>query len=334
MQSIVGSPLIVGPADYEQLYFYASGRGYAAYGNDCVGLRYMRRDGFCSIDAGATEGTLLTHTLKFSGKYMFVNVDTDQGNLQVEAIDPATGNVIAPFSKANCQPVAIDKTLTQVSWSGASDLSALAGQNVQFKFYLTNGSLYSFWVTPSAAGASNGYVGGGGAHYTGNKDTVGLGVVPNQPPVVSAGPNKKVMMPNGVTLAGSVSDDGQPNPPATCTAAWTQVSGPGVANFANPNAAATTATFTAAGTYVLRLTGNDSALTTTSDVTITVLAPADFNGDGVVNGADFLIWQQHYPTSRRHARHGRCQRRRHGQRRRFPDLAAELQADAVTTLPE
>ena len=95
---------------------------------------------------------------------------------------------------------------------------------MQFKFYLTNGSLYSFWVTPSAAGASYGYVGGGGAHYVdpttqkGNKDTVGLGVVPNKPPVVNAGANKKVMMPNAVTLAGSVSDDGQPNPPATCTA--------------------------------------------------------------------------------------------------------------------
>jgi hypothetical protein len=35
-----------------------------------------------------------------------------------------------------------------------------------FKFYLTNGSLYSFWVTPSAQGANYGYVAAGGPGFT------------------------------------------------------------------------------------------------------------------------------------------------------------------------
>jgi hypothetical protein len=75
------------------------------------------------------------------------------------------------------------------------------------------------------------------------------------------------------------------------------VSGPGTVTFTNPAAASTTATFTTAGTYVLMLTANDSALTGTSNVTVTALAPADFNGDGKVDGVDFLIWQSHYPTA-------------------------------------
>jgi hypothetical protein len=296
VQSVVGSPLIVGPADQEQLYFYSSGRGLQPYTDFAMGMRYLRRDGFCSMDAGATEGTLTTHPVKFSGRYMFVNVADPNGNLLVELLD-ANGQVIAPFSKANCQPIAIDKTLRQVRWNSGADLWALANQPVKVKFYLTNGSLYSFWVTAAATGASNGYVGGGGSRYTSNKDTVGLGFVPNQPPTVTAGPDSKVMMPNALSLDGTISDDGLPSPPAACTVTWSQVLGPGGVIFANPAAASTTAIFSVAGTYILRLTASDSSLSSSSDLTVTVLSPGDFNGDGRVNGADFLIWQAHYPTA-------------------------------------
>jgi PKD repeat protein len=67
--------------------------------------------------------------------------------------------------------------------------------------------------------------------------------------------------------------------------------------FGNASAAATTATFSTSGTYVLQLTASDSVLLGTSNVTVTVLAPGDFNGDGRVDGVDFLIWQSHYPTA-------------------------------------
>jgi hypothetical protein len=67
--------------------------------------------------------------------------------------------------------------------------------------------------------------------------------------------------------------------------------------FANAAAASTTATSTSAGTYVLQLTANDSLLTGTSNVTVIILAPGDFNGDGKVDGVDFLNWQSNYPKS-------------------------------------
>jgi hypothetical protein len=105
------------------------------------------------------------------------------------------------------------------------------------------------------------------------------------------------MIPNVLTLAGSISDDGLPNPPATCTASWSKVSGPGPVFFDSPSAASTDVLFSTWGTYVLMLTASDSVLTGTSNVTVTVLGRADFNGDGRVDGVDFLIWQSHYPRS-------------------------------------
>ena len=89
-------------------------------------------------------------------------------------------------------------------------------------------------------------------------------------PVVSAGPNRTIQLPvNTVTLIGTATDDGVPN--GTLSIQWTQVSGPGTVSFSNPASAVTNATFSAAGTYDLRLTANDSALQSSSDTTVTVL---------------------------------------------------------------
>jgi hypothetical protein len=84
----------------------------------------------------------------------------------------SNGNVIPQFAASNCVPVSANTTRQEVTWNGAN-LASLAGQNVKFRFNLTNGSLYSFWVTASAQGASNGFVGAGGPGFTGVRDTVG-----------------------------------------------------------------------------------------------------------------------------------------------------------------
>jgi hypothetical protein len=126
------------------------------------------------MDAGAAEGTLTTRPVTFSGKHLFVNVDAPKGKLQVEVLDAKSG-LVAPFSRANCVPVSADKTRQVIGWTGASDLSALSGKPVRFRFYLTQGRLYSFWVTPDASGASHGYVAAGGPGLSGTQDTGGAG---------------------------------------------------------------------------------------------------------------------------------------------------------------
>ena len=94
----------------------------------------------------------------------------------------------------------------------------------------------------------------------------------NQAPVVSAGPSQSISLTNAsTTLNGTATDDGKPAG-STLTIAWTEISGPAAVTFGTPNKAVSTATFTAAGTYDLELSANDTQYTSTSDVIITVTA--------------------------------------------------------------
>ena len=99
-----------------------------------------------------------------------------------------------------------------------------------------------------------------------------------------------------VNLAGTVSDANSD----PLTTAWTYVSGPLGVAIVNVSALNTTATFQSAGTYVLRLTGDDGLGPVSDTITITVNPESpyvtwsgsanfgsDTNGDGISNG---LAW--------------------------------------------
>src|SRR6266850_1849817 len=91
----------------------------------------------------------------------------------------------------------------------------------------------------------------------------------NQAPTVSAGSNQTITLPTPATLTGTATDDGLPAG-STLSTTWSKVSGPGTVAFGYVNAQSTTASFSLAGTYVLRLTATDSVLSTGADVTIVV----------------------------------------------------------------
>lgn len=111
----------------------------------------------------------------------------------------------------------------------------------------------------------------------------------NTAPVVSAGQNQTIQLPANATLNGTVTDDGLPNPPGQVTISWTKVGGPGTVTFTSPNTAVTQASFSVGGTYTLRLSANDSALTSSSDVTVTVMS-AVVNQPPTVNaGANMTV---------------------------------------------
>jgi hypothetical protein len=90
----------------------------------------------------------------------------------------------------------------------------------------------------------------------------------NTAPVVDAGSNGTFTLPASVALAGTVTDDGLPSGILTTT--WSLVSGPGTASFSNASAVNTTATVSAVGAYVFRLTASDGTLSANDTVTHTV----------------------------------------------------------------
>jgi hypothetical protein len=126
------------------------------------------------MDAGKTAGMLTTRAVRFRGRHCFVNIDAPKGELRVEMLD-RDGKVIPPFTRVNCMPIRADRTAQRVQWKGAADLNAITGQTVKFRFHITHGKLYSFWVSPDASGASHGYIAAGGPGLNGLTDTVGVG---------------------------------------------------------------------------------------------------------------------------------------------------------------
>src|SRR5262249_59457666 len=84
-------------------------------------------------------------------------------------------------------------------------------------------------------------------------------IAKNHAPVVSAGPDLTITLPNTATLNGTATDDGLPAG-SHLTVAWSKVSGPGTVTFSSPSTAVTTASFSVDGTYVVRLSASDGDL--------------------------------------------------------------------------
>lgn len=98
--------------------------------------------------------------------------------------------------------------------------------------------------------------------------TVGDAVI-NEPPIVFAGDDQEITLPDHAILTGTVTDDGLPEG-SILTTHWSQQAGPGIAAFTDPNSAATSVTFDNPGTYILRLTADDSEYSSSDDVQIIV----------------------------------------------------------------
>jgi len=176
VQSTGGVCQIVG----DRLHFYVSGRrgvpGTDLPGVCSTGIAMLRRDGFASLAEPAADArayrmwpsagarSMTTRPVRFSGGHLFVNADAKGGEVRVDVLDEG-GRVLDPFSAANCRGVNEDGTRLRVEWSRGS-LAALAGEAVRFRFTVRGARLYAFWVSPTPAGASRGYLAAGGPGLT------------------------------------------------------------------------------------------------------------------------------------------------------------------------
>jgi hypothetical protein len=99
----------------------------------------LRRDGFVSLDAGETTGTVVTQPLRPPGSRLFVNVNAPQGVLHVDVLNEA-GEVVA-----RSMPLTGDLLSVPVAWKEGS-IADFMSREVTLRFRLRNGRLYSYWV--------------------------------------------------------------------------------------------------------------------------------------------------------------------------------------------
>lgn len=229
-----------------------------------VGLRF----GALAIPTGAT---ITKAWIQFTADEA-QSVTTDL-TLSAQASDNA-----ATFTTATRDVSSRPRTAAGTRWSpqawtaGAAgvaqrtpDLSAVV-QEVVSRPGWTSGNALAFIITGTGHRTAESYEGGSAKapllHVEYSTDDV------NRAPTVSTGPDQSITLPASAALDGSVSDDGRPDP--TPAVAWSKVSGPGTVAFSAPSSEDTSATFSAAGTYVLRLTADDGALTASDEVTVEV----------------------------------------------------------------
>ena len=241
---------------------------------------------FANANAKAT-----TASFSAAGTYVLQLSATD-GALTSTSSVTITVNAASPVNKPPTVSAGSNQTITLPASAGlsgtASDDGLPAGSAMTVTWSMVTGPGTVTFANANAKATTASFSAAGtyvlqlsatdGALTSTSTVTITVNAAPpvNQPPTISAGSNQTITLPASAGLSGTASDDGLPAG-STLTVTWSKVSGPGTVTFANANAKATTASFSAAGTYVLQLSATDGALTSTSTVTITVNAAPPVN---------------------------------------------------------
>ncbi|MFM8551978.1 MAG: LamG domain-containing protein, partial [Nitrospiraceae bacterium] len=107
----------------------------------------LRLDGFASVRAEAAGGEMVTKPITFTGSRLVLNhVTAATGSVRVE-IQDASGTPIPGYALANSTARTGDKMEETMSWTGGSDLSALAGTTIRLRFVLQDSDVYTMRFT-------------------------------------------------------------------------------------------------------------------------------------------------------------------------------------------
>ena len=104
----------------------------------------VRLDGFASLHAGYAGGEMVSKPFRFSGRSLEVNYATSAaGSLRFELQDKA-GRALPGYALAESREIVGDEVARSVSWTGRTNVSALAGQIVRLRVALKDADLFSF----------------------------------------------------------------------------------------------------------------------------------------------------------------------------------------------
>ncbi len=103
----------------------------------------LRLDGFGSVSAPYEEGEMLTKPILVTGKHLVLNNSTSaNGHIYVE-VQTADGEPIPGYSLKECKLIVGDSLERIVEWATTSDLSALEGQAVRFRFVMSDADVFA-----------------------------------------------------------------------------------------------------------------------------------------------------------------------------------------------
>jgi hypothetical protein len=169
MQSVASPPIEVG----DELWFYLGGaacthdlwmcrtegfvhpeHNHPELVHHSLGLAKLRRDGFASLDTNRyREGTVVTRALISLGTHLVINARCRPGgSVRVEVAD-RYDDVIAPCTKANCDPFAGDSVAHTVTWQGSPLIPAANEERRvwrKLRFFLRDAEIFSFHFADSA----------------------------------------------------------------------------------------------------------------------------------------------------------------------------------------
>ena len=248
--------------------------GDDATGQIIVGTRFNG----ISVPAGAT----------ISRAYVQFETRTPNREAADLVVEGEANDTAAPYSSNNNALSVRPRTSTAVSWSvpdwvradeqsldqRTPDLSAIIQEIVDRPGWQSGNSLSLFYTGTGIRVAESFDSDAGDAPLLYIEFDDGTPASANVAPLVSTeiGQGHAIGIADSLSLAGVAVDDGLPDSPGELSINWTSVNGPGTVTFSDPIAPSTTASFSAPGTYTLRLTADDGEFSRSDDAVVDVLA--------------------------------------------------------------
>jgi len=103
----------------------------------------LRLDGFASLNAPFSGGTMITKPFTFEGKKLAINYSTSaRGHIRLQFETPQ-GEVIEGFELKHCHEFIGNEIERHVTFHGSDNLSKLAGKSVRLRVIMQDADLYS-----------------------------------------------------------------------------------------------------------------------------------------------------------------------------------------------
>jgi len=126
-------------------FYYAGGNGrYANPNISEIGLATLRLDGFCSMQAGAEEGWLITRREVLAKPQVTINAKTGPDGVVLAEVLDRNNTVLAGFSRNECIPFTGDAVAHTLRWGAEAFTPDQLEGDKKLRFILKNAALYSY----------------------------------------------------------------------------------------------------------------------------------------------------------------------------------------------